>query len=153
MLILQYSYINQKIYRHKLHYIINQNNAAYYNKGYAAGVAESVSSSKIKYLYHMHSAECVETSDAYINVLSNDGTFCTYVYQYNNKNYSKYPSSQAISNNYVLNGGENFPQGHYALSHKIYFCNVGSQESINADNLTGKEDPSIIEGAMISFDP
>lgn len=114
-------------------------------------MADSINSSSVEYLYHTHTADCVESTNAYINVIANNGTVCTYIRQYDNANYPKYPQSQPIHNDYIVNGGENYPQGYYALIGKIYFCNKGSMESINNDNLTGQEDTSIIEGATIVF--
>ncbi len=136
--------------------VLNSSNA--YNAGYTKGIAEALNSSKVEYIYHTHSAACVEACEVYMKVLGNDGKVCTFYYEYKNAKYPKYPQSETYYNNYADNGGPGVggtaPAGHYALDHTIYFCTAGStQESTNTDTLTGKQDTSVIEGAKITLIP
>ena len=126
-------------------------NNSYYTKGFSDGYAKSESAT-VEYIYHTHDDSCIEECTVTFRVLNNTGQCCVYRYEYGNPKYPLYPASNSIVNDYVNNGGENYPTGYTCNYPTIYFCNRHtSVQSTTRDELIGQEDQSIIEGAILCF--
>lgn len=127
-------------------------NNSYYTKGFSDGYAKSESAT-VEYIYHTHDDSCIEECTVTFRVLSNDGQYCVYRYEYGNPKYPLYPAGNSIRNDYINFGGENYPKNYTCKYPSVYFCNKHtSVQSTNKDELLGQEDTGIIEGATIIFD-